>query len=125
VEAVKPHRLLFPTALVLLATWPAAASGVGTGVTGKPSVSLVDEAPLVVAGRGFKAKERVRIVASTARGQYRKTVSVSRLGRFSVRFASVDASCGPLFVSAVGTRGTSASWRRVGIPPPCGADGDP
>jgi hypothetical protein len=124
-EGVKLHRFLFPTVLVLLALWPAAASGFGTASASKPRVSLVDETPLVVAGRGFKARERVRVVASTARGRYRKTVSVSRQGRFSVRFASVEASCGLLFVSAVGDEGSRATWRRQGIPPPCGADPAP
>jgi hypothetical protein len=121
-EGVKLHRFLFATVLVSLALWPAAASGFGTGSAGKPRISLVDETPLVLAGRGFKARERVRVVASAERGQYRKTVSVSRQGRFTVRFASVDASCGMLFVRAVGGEGSRASWRRPGIPPPCGAD---
>lgn len=124
-EGVKPHRLLCTTGLVLLAMWPAAASGSGTADAGKPRVSLVDDAPLVVAGRGFRARERVRVVASAARGHYRKMVSVSRQGRFTVRFASVEASCGPLHIRAVGTEGSRATWRRPGIPPPCGADPAP
>jgi hypothetical protein len=106
----------------MLAMWPAAASGSEAETAAKARVSLVNDAPLVVAGRGFKADERVRVAASTARGQYRKTTAVTRLGRFSVRFASVDASCGPLFVAVTGTQGTRATWRRPGIPPPCGAD---
>lgn len=120
-EGVKPRWFLLPV-LATIAIWTAAASGFGTEGAGRPSVSLVDEAPLVVAGRGFKAGERVKVVVSVARGEYRKMVSASSRGRFTVRFASADASCGPVYVAAVGKEGSRASLRRRGIPGPCGTD---
>jgi hypothetical protein len=125
-QGVKPRRLLVAAVLAAVGIWAAAAATVDAGnAAAKPRLLLASEAPLTVKGRGFKAGERVRVVASTARGRYRKVVSVSRRGLFNVRFGSVDASCGPLFVAAVGTEGTRATWRRPGIPPPCGADQDP
>ena len=121
-KRVKPPRFVVAAVIAALGTWVAVVAAFPAESTRRPSLALADEAPLVVAGRGFKAGERVRVVASPARGRYRKTVSVNSRGRFTVRFASADASCGPLFVAAVGTEGSRASWRRVGIPPPCGAD---
>jgi hypothetical protein len=121
-EGVKPHPFVLAALLATLAVWPSAAFGFGAEGTSRPRLSLADEAPLVVAGRGFKARERVRVVASVARGAYRKTVLASRRGRFTVRFASADASCGPVYVAAYGRDGSRASFRRPGIPPPCGPD---
>ena len=119
--SVNSYRFLFAV-LAAVAVSPSAAAGLGTEGAARPHLTLADESPLVVTGRGFRAGERVRVVASAARGRYRKTVSVSSRGRFTVRFASTDASCGPLLVTALGAEGNRASWRRVGIPPPCGAD---
>jgi hypothetical protein len=121
-QGVKPHRFLAATVVATLGIWVAAAAASPAGSGGKPSLSLASETPLVVTGRGFKAGERVTVVASLTQGQFRKKVSAGSGGRFKARFGSVDASCGPAYVSAVGRQGSRASLRRRGIPGPCGAD---
>jgi hypothetical protein len=121
-ESVKPLRFLSAAALATLGIWAAAPAALPTDTARKPSLSLAAETPLVVAGRGFKARERVTVVASVMQGEFRKRVSAGARGRFTARFHSADASCGPMYVRAVGGQGSRAFLRRPGIPPPCGAD---
>jgi|SRR5918999_728882 hypothetical protein len=87
----------------------------------KPALAIVSESPLVVVGRGFKAGERVSLLAATTGGKYRSTRSANRLGRFTTRF-DTGPTCGPVFLSASGTKGSRAHVRIRGIAPPCGAE---
>jgi hypothetical protein len=106
----------------VLVAWIATTAALPAESKTKPTVALAAETPLVVAGRGFKAGERVTVVAKVARGAFRKKVSAGTGGRFKARFAAADASCSPLYVTAVGRQGSRASLRRIRVPPPCGAD---
>jgi hypothetical protein len=99
-----------------------AAAVRSTDATSKPTLRMVSESPFVVAGRGFKAGERVKVVAAAVNGKLRKTLSASSRGRFTATFAT---SCGPFFVTAVGREGSRAALRIRGIPPPCGIDPSP
>lgn len=86
----------------------------------RPTLTLVAEAPVVLAGRGFVPGERVAVKVNGIGGQLSKTVTAGRRGGFTVRFLPADAACGPLRASAVGTKGSRASIRRRTIPPACG-----
>src|SRR5918999_316468 len=77
--SVNSYRFLVAV-LAAVAVSPSAAAGLGTEGAARPHLTLADESPLVVTGRGFRAGERVRVVAYAARGRYRKTVSVSSRG---------------------------------------------
>jgi hypothetical protein len=92
------------------------------GPPAPPRLVLVDRAPLVVRGTGFRAGERVAIVVGTGvlpkllkvtavNGAFRATVTVAR-----------SSGCGAAtFVSARGNRGSVAVLRLPGtpcVPPP-------
>jgi hypothetical protein len=91
----------------------------------KPVLSVTSGSPLEVAGRGFEAGERVTVVASVSQGQFRKTLSANRRGRFTARFSAPFTGCRPAYVVAVGREGSRASLRIRGVPPPCGIDPAP
>jgi hypothetical protein len=99
-----------------------AAAVRSTDATSKPTLRMVSESPFVVAGRGFKAGERVKVVAAAGDGELRKTLFASSRGRFTARFAT---NCRPVFITAVGRKGSRATLRIRGIPPPCGVDPSP
>jgi hypothetical protein len=81
-----------------------AASATPASTTGRAAVEIVQISPLMVAGRGFKPKERIRV---TANGR-RKLVSADRRGRFDVAFPEANA-CNGVFVVALGSKGSRAS----------------
>jgi hypothetical protein len=118
---MQPVKSFLALAALCLATSTGAYGGVA-GAGARPTLLVASETPLVVLGRGFEAGERVRLVASVRNRVFRKPTVAGPRGVFRVRFAAVDASCGPAFVSAVGSDGSRASVRRV--PEPCGADPD-
>jgi hypothetical protein len=125
-QGVKPRRFLGAAVVAMVGIWVAAAAPFPADSAAKPSLSLASETPLVVAGRGFKAGERVTVVASlTQQGEFRKRIAAGSSGRFRVRFRSADASCGPVYVAAVGRQGSRAALRRRGVPGPCGIDPGP
>ena len=121
-QRVKLPWFFLAAVLAMLGTGLAATAALPVQSTGRPTLALASETPLVVAGRGFKAGERVTVVAKVARGAFRKKVSAGTGGRFKARFAAADASCSPWSVTAVGGQGSRASLRRIRVPPPCGAD---
>jgi uncharacterized protein Veg len=81
-----------------------AASATPAGTTGRAALEIVQTSPLTVAGRGFKAKERVRVTANGGR----KSVTAGRRGRFEVAFPTAN-TCNGVFVVAVGSKGSRAS----------------
>lgn len=121
-QGVKPPRFLLAAIVGVLGTWIAATAALPAGSGGRPTLALTSETPLVVTGRGFKAGERVTVVAAVARSEFRKKVSAGTSGRFNARFGAADASCGPVYVRAFGRQGSRTALRRPGIPGPCGAD---
>jgi hypothetical protein len=70
-----------------------------------PTLSIVDRAPLVVRGRGFRPHELVRVSGPTAPRAIRVRTTAS--GGFVVTFAGADR-CTAIVLAAVGARGDRA-----------------
>jgi hypothetical protein len=85
----------------------------------RPTVVLVAETPLTVAGRGFLRGERVTLRTAFAGRSYLRVVRANALGRFVARFGA-SPECSPFAISAIGRSGRAAVFRRIEIPPPCG-----
>ena len=84
-------------------------------------MALTSETPVVIAGRGFRGRERIslRLVLGTQR--FAKAFRATRSGTFRATFVQADASCSPFTLIAVGRAGSRATQtRRFNIPPPCG-----
>ncbi len=87
---------------------------------GRAVIKLASKAPVTVSGHGFRSHERVAVTVYGVGGPFTKSVSADARGTFTARFARADASCSPVSATAAGSRGSRASFKRVGIPPPCG-----
>lgn len=97
--------VLLVTILVALSAGAASLSGDSQSTSPQRAVLTVAHAqPLTVLGRGFKARERVRISAD----RRRKVISATARGRFVVRFVELDP-CNTVTVTAVGESGSRAS----------------
>lgn len=83
-------------------TAPPVATPKVTTRPGRATLDLKSLRPLIVAGRGFKAGELVRLT-----GAGTKRVAASRTGSFSVRMVYRDP-CGGLTIAAVGSKGSRA-----------------
>jgi hypothetical protein len=114
---VKSSALL----IALFCAVPLSISAAPTAATA-PRIALEDDAPLVVAGRGFRADETVVVSAVSGGVRKTKTVRAGDGGGFRARFRG-NFECGPLYVTAVGREGSRAALRRRGVPGPCGVDG--
>jgi hypothetical protein len=121
-------RILVAISVVLLAivlTAGAVAASPGES-TRRPVVTMTREAPVVIAGRGFAARERIALRAVVGRRAYSKSVLATSAGAFRATFAEADAKCHPYTVTAVGRSGSRATQtRRFNIPPPCGMELQP
>lgn len=105
---------------LVLAAGAASAAG-GDVAKRKPVVSVTNEAPVVVTGRGFAIRERIVLRVSFGGHLLTRRLRATRLGTFRTAFADTDASCYPFTVTAVGGAGSRATQtRRFRIPPPCG-----
>jgi hypothetical protein len=126
---VKPRVVLaFALALVVLVS-AAFAAGIGSaGSNGssaaKPRLQLVTGSQLVIAGQGFRSAERVRVTATVGSVRAGKSLVADGRGRFTARIRTGPA-CGPIYVVAVGSKGSRAAVRHREIPPPCGIDPAP
>jgi hypothetical protein len=104
--------------MVLLAAIVAAlavgGSGAGTqpeGSAERPTLTPRTLDPLQLQGRGFEARERVRVTVTPSSGEaLTKRVRAKRGGSFSVRFDGVQA-CNGFEGVAVGRRGSRASMQ--------------
>ena len=107
-------------ALLLAAVMVAAAlatAGAHSSAATKPVLQLVQRAPLKIRGLHFKARERVRVTASTTSGHAIVITRSTRLGRFVAFFSHFSAAaCLRLVVTAVGAKGDRA--KLVVNPPP-------
>ena len=93
------------------------AAAVAQGAGGRPALRLVRIDPLTVAGSSFRPAERVTIAAYVAGARRTVQATAGARGGFRVRLGRVpayDPCAFALFVSARGSRGSSASVR---IPP--------
>jgi hypothetical protein len=103
---------------VVVAVCIGAALGGTAGAAPRASLRVVERAPLVLRGTGFKPREtvRVRLMAPAAL----RVVRASRAGGFVVRFRGVDRCGGILVVRAAGAQGDHVLLRlpRPQCPPP-------
>jgi hypothetical protein len=90
------------------------------GAARRPVVALAADSPVAVSGQGFRPGERVMVRATVDGRTTARLAIAGRTGRFTARFATVDATCEPIQVTAVGILGSRAVLRRWEIPPPCG-----
>lgn len=93
--------------LVLVATLVAFSAGASPEADAKakrPSLKVTVVQPFTLAGRGFKARERIRISADASRKSLRATAT----GGFVARLVAVDP-CNAFAIVAVGNRGSRAS----------------
>jgi hypothetical protein len=91
-----------------------AAQGVGNAAPVRtPSLHIIESSRLTVRGTGFKAREHVT-VSVVARSTARRRVVASPSGRFTVAFSGVSPNdCAGFSISAVGNRGSRASFKRA------------
>jgi hypothetical protein len=76
----------------------------------QPTLRVLDKAPLVLRGTGFKRADRVRVSVVTASLELVRTPRASRFGTFVVRFHTfVDACHGARAATAVGMHGGEAA----------------
>jgi hypothetical protein len=99
-----------------------AASAVAASAQGQtvrsPRLAVVDTSPLVVAGAGFAARERVTVTALTSLGSRIQRTYASATGAFRVRFGLFSQPCGKPF--AVRARGATGDVALARLPaPPC------
>jgi len=114
-----PRKVKYPLLVGVLLVGSAAASAAlaGTDKT-KPSVRIeASETSVTVKGKGFKARERIKLVLYAQGGPFTKKLTAGSRGGFSSHFAG---ACGPLAATATGASGNRASAKRIGIPAPCG-----
>jgi hypothetical protein len=108
-------RTIVLVALCLALPTATAAAG---AVNARPALKLAKASPLTVQGTGFRASERVRVTVVATRA-YVRTTHTTRAGRFTARFADVDAAfdrCGNgLLITARGALGDVA---RLKLPQP-------
>jgi hypothetical protein len=93
-----------------------------SGAAFHPSLRVVSDSPLVVAGESFAPNERVTVTAVTGLGP-RTTHKVAAGGRFKAAFRVPRKGCGAVSaVRAVGSDGSRALVRLdtvgVCVPPP-------
>jgi hypothetical protein len=109
-------RLLVALAAALAIAAPAGA------LSASARVQLVSRDPAAVAGTGFRAGERVVVTATDGDVTLRKTVLASVAGRFTARWTRrlPVSPCEWTAVSAVGSKGSGATWKSVvrDCPPP-------
>jgi hypothetical protein len=102
---VRRIALTFALLGVLIAPLAPAASE-----STRPALRVLDKAPLILRGTGFKPAERVKVTVVTQPAQLVRRSSTSRFGTFVVRFdTTVDPCYGARAAAAVGMRGSKAS----------------
>ena len=83
--------------------------GLSSATRAKPQLKVLATRPLVVQGTHFRARERVRVTATTTSAVTR-TVRTTAAGSFKAQFESVlVARCTGATVKAVGVAGDQAS----------------
>jgi hypothetical protein len=102
------HRIVL---LIAVFAGLAVFTGPASGRITKPTLRIADTTPLAVQGVHFRSAERVTVVVAS-NGRHAKVVRASQLGRFVVRFASVNPDvCNGFVVTATGNRGSRATYK--------------
>lgn len=95
--------------LTTVALLPVSVAGAGSS---RPALRITSLTPLQVAGRHFKASERVLLRVSDGTPLARRTLRTTRAGTFRTTFTAVqitDRCSSDLLVRALGGRGSRAS----------------
>ncbi len=81
----------------------------------RAALRLSDEAPVAFRGSGFRADERVKVVAVAVPGRRAlHWVTAGSGGRFVVRFREINGNlCAGLTAIAVGNRGSRATFKQA------------
>jgi hypothetical protein len=96
----------------LTAAGCASAEGGSTAASRRASIAATATPPLAVRGTSFEPREHVTVTVR-ATGWSRKQVVAGSHGAFTVRFQSLDPSaCAGLSITAVGSRGSRAYYKR-------------
>jgi CelD/BcsL family acetyltransferase involved in cellulose biosynthesis len=79
----------------------------------RPTLRILDFTPLTLAGRGFKPRETVKLVASQAELMRVRKARATAAGRFRTAFTGFNISrCrGTLVLRALGARGSRVTVR--------------
>jgi hypothetical protein len=109
-------------AVLLAAAAAVVAVTSATAGPAKPKLVVAQRAPLVIAGSGFAAGERVSVTLLTGYGA-KHASTVARGGRFRVEFRVTNKGCGaPWAARAKGSGGSTAFLAFAGaqpcVPPP-------
>jgi hypothetical protein len=87
----------------------------------RPTLRLVKSTPVTVAGSGFQAREHVRLALRAGRWRPNvRNVQATQSGSFRAAFdllVAIEPCEGSLLITATGSRGSSASWKRACRPP--------
>ena len=100
-------RALAAAVLIALVAASEASTQSGVDAPGKPRLEIVRTVPLPIRGVGFRAGERVRILA-TGGGADTKRVTATVAGAFTLRLRVRVGRCTSLVVQAVGAAGSRA-----------------
>ena len=96
---------------ILAASVACGSADAETRLTERPRARLVivSTEPLVVRGRGFEPRERVKLLVTVGgRAGPAAAARASRAGRFSVRLRAPAAAAEAIVVQAIGARGSRA-----------------
>src|SRR5215470_13309518 len=116
------RRIFFLLAAVILAS---AAAATGTPAAVSPHAAsarlmLVDDAPVMFRGVGFKPGEVVRVTVDSTSRDVTRTATASVAGGFTMRVPGVDVNgCQGFAARAIGSKGSRATYKRP--PGQCGA----
>jgi hypothetical protein len=106
------HDVRLARALILVGLLVAVVAPLSPAASSSPQPTLrvLDKAPLVLRGTGFKRAERVKVSVVTAPVVLIRTTLASRSGTFVIRFDTiVDACHGARAATAIGMRGSKAA----------------
>jgi hypothetical protein len=99
--------------LACLIAAAASAAAVQAAAT-RPTLRLVEKAPLTLRGSGFQAGERVRVTVAVDGPRRTRSTRASRTGAFTVELPAIvvyDPCLSSLVATAVGARGDSATLK--------------
>lgn len=98
--------------VVALALLIATAAAAVSATRATPGVRVTSLNPVTVAGRAFRAGERVRVVVFVKRANVARVVA-NRRGRFVARYPFAVGDCTIVRVTARGSKGSTASYAVV------------
>lgn len=108
--------LLAAIAMAVMATAAVAAT------SARPTLRLVDRAPVTVSGRGFEAQEAVRVRLTVEGRTAMRRVVASPAGAFRARFTFSVGRCQSFALQAFGSAGSRARLFVTAPLPDCSSD---